>query len=128
MENNDEDPMFPPLHNDPAGSLSVDCSGIVDQVLSIVSEQNELELGKIDATLNTQKEQLDKVVSNMNNFFQQASRHVSDSNVQEGNRSEQLNHTSPRSPNAPDGALASEKSTAVWSPFLLGPPLLIVCL
>jgi len=56
--------------------IAIDCSGIVDQVMAIVSEQNKAELEKIQHTLNSQREHMDKVVANMNNLIQNVTKQI----------------------------------------------------
>lgn len=88
--------------------IAIDCSGIVDQVMAIVSEQNKAELEKIQHTLNSQREHMDKVVANMNNLIQNVTKQISGPNFPEGNRPVII-----ASPNVPDGTQAVGNSSTI---------------
>ena len=95
--------------------IAIDCSGIVEQVMAIVSEQNKVESEqnkveseKIQHTLNSQREHMDRVVANMNNLIQNVTKQISGPNFREGNRPIIM-----ASPNVPDGTQAVGNSSTI---------------
>jgi len=47
----------------------IDCTGIIEQVISVVGEQQNAKLESFNHTLTVQQQQLDIVMSKMENFM-----------------------------------------------------------